>query len=453
MGINFERDERIAGYRPATFKGALLGLRRTRSPGNLIDLKSIFRLRRDGAIVFEECLDRGLIALDGKLSITEKGEAIGRSRARPRTLLPRARALLDEFLTRVDQLNSDPGAVRQVDEVWLFGSLMRGEETVGDIDLALKTERRSECVADYDEMHRRLDQLLSRHDGAPANWNWIWSKEEWVTHRALYGPRRHPLLAGVQTDVQDLAELGVPCRLIYDRARGGRVGDPVSPRHPASKGRRDDIAPPPAMPALAPCNIRPMDGRWITGFHDWGDVSPYHIFRGWTEEAHKLFPEYPKGLSVVGDGVRLDGHRRIPKRLKRKGLDGREAIALVNATPFLETSIVLKRRIEKTQTTWILHASFEDLEAYGKRKRVDIAALADMAAAAALILAVDAERMLRRAAEETATPAIQLKIDESSLGEDINIDFVGIVHKHLQMRTIRIEPEEWRGSRAAILRA
>jgi hypothetical protein len=63
MGISFDRNARIAGYRPAVFKDALRGFMRTRSHGNLIDLKSIFPFRRDGAIVFEECLDRGLIEL------------------------------------------------------------------------------------------------------------------------------------------------------------------------------------------------------------------------------------------------------------------------------------------------------------------------------------------------------------------------------------------------------
>ena len=61
MGINLDKDMRIAGYRPATFKNALCSFMRTQSPGNLIDLQSTFPMRRDGAIVFEECLDRGLI--------------------------------------------------------------------------------------------------------------------------------------------------------------------------------------------------------------------------------------------------------------------------------------------------------------------------------------------------------------------------------------------------------
>jgi predicted nucleotidyltransferase len=450
MGINFERDRRVAGYKIAVIKAALINLSKKRSPEDLIDIKSIFPLRRDGAIVFEEGLDRGLIALDGKLTITEKGEAISRGRATPRACLPRACALLDEFLTGVDQLNSDPDGVRQVNEVWLFGSVMRGQETVGDIDLALVTGRRPECVADHDTMRQRLDKLLSRY-AASASEKSIWAKEEWVTNRALYGPRRHPLFAGVQADVQDLSALGVPCRLIYDRARGGRVGDPILPRHPESKGRRDGFSPPSAIPDLAPCDPRPMDGRWIAGFHALGDVSPYDIFRGWTQEAKKLFPEYPKGLRVVGNGDNQDGRRWIPKRHNSNELDGRAAIALIKETPRSGVSVILKRRLEKTQTDWTLHVSFEDVELYGRQKRNNIEELSDLSAAAALIVAVDAERMLRRAAEEIGAPAVQLKVDVAGPSQDSSVYIARIVDNLLRMRTIRIEPEEWRGALVASL--
>jgi hypothetical protein len=74
MGVSFDREVRIAGYGPAVFKDPLRGFMRTRSPGDLIDLKSVFPLRRDGATVFEECLDRGLIEFKGEAAISEKGD-------------------------------------------------------------------------------------------------------------------------------------------------------------------------------------------------------------------------------------------------------------------------------------------------------------------------------------------------------------------------------------------
>jgi hypothetical protein len=423
---------------------------RTRSPGNVIDLKSVFPLRRDGAIVFEECLDRSLIDPKNESGLSERGEAIARGKAKHRTPRAKAQALLEDFLQRIDKLNHDPDGVRYIEEVWLFGSMMRGEDTVGDIDMALLSDRRPEYRTDHDFRRKHLDKLLSRYDDAPATRPIYWSAEEWITGRSLYGAKRHPLLAGVQNGTDDLAGLGVPCQLMYDRKRGGRVDDPILPRHPQSNGRRNDTPPQAEMPELTPCDIRPMDARWITGFHDWGDVSPYYIFRGWTDDAHKLFPHYPERLRVVADDYKLDNYCWIPKRLKAGGIDGRNMIALIDATPFWGTSIILRRRIEASPTNWILHAEFESLELHRARKRIDLGTLPDMAAATALILAVDAERMLRRANEETISPTVQIKIGRSGLNDDMNAYFIDVIRDHLLLRTIRIEPEGWMGAPALI---
>jgi predicted nucleotidyltransferase len=216
MGITFDKDMRIAGYRPATFKNALRRFERTRSPGSMIDLKSMFPQRRDGAIVFEECLDRRLIEAQDGFRLTPGGEAMVRGKAKPRTPLAKAQALLDEFLARVHALNSDEYAVRYVEEVWLFGSVLRGAETVGDIDLALVTDRRPQyrIKGGYEQMKAHLKKVMASRDDVPQTQGFLWSAERWITERALFGAKRHPLLASVHTDTDDLVALAVPCRLI-----------------------------------------------------------------------------------------------------------------------------------------------------------------------------------------------------------------------------------------------
>lgn len=450
MGISLDKNSRIAGYRPSVFKDALRGFLRTRSPGNMIDLKTVFPLRRDGAIVFEECLDRGLID-PATLKLTEAGEVIARAKAKSRTPLAKAQSVLNEFLDRIEILNRDSDAVQQVDQLWLFGSLMRGEETVGDIDLALTMSRRPRFATDHDGRQKHIDKLLAHHEDTPVRWEASWIKEGWLTNRALYGARRHPLLAGVQEGTSDLESLGVPCRLIYDRTRGGKVDDPILPRHPKSRGRSNDLDPPAEMPDLTPAPIRPMDARWVAGFWEAGVVSPYDIFRGWTDDAHALFPHYPDGLRVVGDDHNLRHYPWTPKRLKKAGLDGRNAVALINATTWWGTSLVLQRHIEMDATHWTLHAVFSDIQLHRARKHLDLITLPDMAAVTALILAVDAERMLRRAAELSDSPTVRIHIDDAGLSEDLQSYFVESVRAHLESRTIRIEPADWAGEKVSVL--
>jgi hypothetical protein len=219
MGISFDRGLRIAGYRPSTFKNALLGYLRTEKPSCLVDLKSIFPHRRDGAIVYEECLDRRLIDREtGKL--TDAGLIVARAKVVARIPLDKARLVLDGFLDRIDQLNSDPQAITRIDAVWLFGSFMREEASVGDIDLAISMSS-TKRFGKIEEKIAHAKALLANFPDAPQDWQFPWDRIDWLHRRAIFGARRHPLLSGAQDGMNDLTSLGVPCRLIYDRERGG----------------------------------------------------------------------------------------------------------------------------------------------------------------------------------------------------------------------------------------
>ena len=404
MGVNFSADLRIAGYKPAVFKNGIRGFMRTLNPGNMIDLK-VFPQRRDGAIVFEECLDRGLIAADGDgFKVTDAGMAVAASKLRPRTPLAAARRIFEDFLDRVERVNADPDSVLRVEQVWLFGSLMREEATVGDIDAALAVERKPE-FRDHVARKAQVERVLAARSDVPQNRSFLWFGEDWLLNQALFGAKRHPLLAGVMTDTDDLCAIAAPCRLVFDRARGGRVRDKALGRHPKSRGRSDEIPARAECPDLTPAELRPMDGRWVSGYSGYGVVSPYHLFRSWSDDAHALFAKYPDGLRVVGsaDAKFLSGWK--PKSLKKRFLDGRNAISIFNVTDFSGMSVVLCREISVETEGWVIHARFEDAELYRLRKRLDPSAACEIASAAALIIAVDAERVLRRLAETDAEAA------------------------------------------------
>jgi len=451
MGITFDKELLIANYRPAIFKNGLRGLMRTEAPGAMIDLKSVFQQRRDGAIVFEECLDRGLIEFsDGSYKVSKRGEMIVYAKARPRRPLGRALPVLDHFLSRVQALNDDEDAVRYVEQVWLFGSVLRGAKTVGDIDLAVTTARRPKWAADYDAMRRYANRMVDARPDAPTTRGTLWSAEHWLTERALFGTTRHPLLAGVQEGVSDLVGLGVPCRLIYDRSRGGKVDDPELPRHPLSNGRKNDIDPLPVMPDLTPAELRPMDGRWISGFKLSGEVSPYDIFRGWTDEACMLFPQSPRGLRIAVDGFKPFSFPWVPKSVKKGGLDGRNAIALISATKFWGTSIVLRRQIEARAKVLTLHVRFDDLELFRSRKRIEAATIGDLATAAALIVGVDAERMLRRSVELAVRPQVEVRFQRNGEQDACGM-IVDAAVRRLADGDVRSQPAGWESEPVSIV--
>lgn len=438
MGISFDRDLRVAGYRPSTFKNALKSYLRSKSPASLIDLKTVFPHRRDGAIVYEECLDRHLIDRTTG-AITEAGLTLVRSKVVPRTPLGKAKVVLDAFLEQVDQLNHDPEAISRVDQVWLFGSVMRDEVAVGDIDLALARSS-SDRFENLDAQIIQAEALLTNFPDAPSDWAWPWDQIDWLYHRAIFGARRHPLLPGAKDGMDDLASLGVPCRLIYERSRGGRVNDVVVPRHPQSNGRLNTIDPLPVVPDLTPTPLQPMDARWVAGYSRWGRVSPYDIFRGWTDECKQLFPEYPRTLRIAASGDDLRDYPWRPKTMKRPGIDGRAAIAIMSATEFWGTCITLHRSIYDISGKMVLEASFSDLLLHRSRKYIDLGTLPEMVSAVSLILAVDAERIVRRTADRDMRTEVTIKIVSGDLPDDMKHYFVDEVVKSLAQRIVAIEP-------------
>jgi hypothetical protein len=169
-------------------------------------------------------------------------------------------------------------------------------------------------------------------------------------------------------------------------------------------------------------------------------------------ETHSSSPfplsEHTMGISFRRD-LRIAGYKPA---VFKDALRGFMRTASPGNLIDLKTSLVLRRRVEKGSENWTLHAWFENLELYRSRKRVDLSTLPDLAAAAALILAVDAERMLRRAAEESARAAIQIRV-RRELDKDMNAHFIDVVQEHLQTPTIRIEPEEWSGPPVSIVRS
>jgi hypothetical protein len=90
------------------------------------------------------------------------------------------------------------------------------------------------------------------------------------------------------------------------------------------------------------------------------------------------------------------------------------------------------------------------LELFRNRKRPDPSTLPDIAAAAALILAGDAERVLRRATELPTNPTIQIDLrpdDETTLRKY----FYEPVQQLLQQQAIRIIPLDWECSNVVII--
>ena len=88
----------------------------------------------------------------------------------------------------------------------------------------------------------------------------------------------------------------------------------------------------------------------------------------------------------------------------------------------------------------VLQASFTDLLRHRSRKYIDHSTLPGMVAAVSLILAVDAERMLRRAIDQDMPVKVTVQIVAGDLPDDMRHYFIEEVVDNLAKRTVAIEP-------------
>ncbi len=188
----------------------------------------------------------------------------------------------------------------------------------------------------------------------------------------------------------------------------------------------------------------------MTGYSGYGEVLPYNIFRSWSDAANALFAKYPDSLRVIGSADVTSRSGWEPKSLNDRFLDGRSAIPIFNVTDFGAMSVVLCREISVEPKNCVIRARFEDAELYRARKRLDPSTVCEIASAAALIIAVDAERVLRRLAEADAEVAVSVIIEGDDGIAAVEVVQVELV-KPLADRAVRIEPSGWTGRQVSIV--
>ena len=117
----------------------------------------------------EQLLKDGMIELNARFSDcrghvayqpTSKGNAMRSARLVPRLNRAKADKLLADFLRSVEEVNAHPDLLHWVTEVRVFGSYLTNSDDLGEIDLAIKKERRPASGSFSDAYPDRLVALL-----------------------------------------------------------------------------------------------------------------------------------------------------------------------------------------------------------------------------------------------------------------------------------------------------
>lgn len=169
MKINSK--ETIAGYPILKIRDLL---RYNRGLNELILENALKISANEARRVLQEMVALGLIEKDEEdmdgfwFLITLQGNSLGNAKAIPSISRAKADVLFEKFMLRVKEVNKNPQYLYKISRVDLFGSYITNAETINDIDIGYKLEKKGR---DRDKWRVKDRQQVrkARHSGVNFN--------------------------------------------------------------------------------------------------------------------------------------------------------------------------------------------------------------------------------------------------------------------------------------------
>ncbi|MCZ7861062.1 hypothetical protein O9X98_06550 [Agrobacterium salinitolerans] len=260
-------------------------------------------------------------------ALTPAGEAIVTASARKRATKAAAGKVLHDILVRTQCLSVDKRAPLDVEKIWVFGSFVDPSKTdVGDLDIVVEERRKPEFVG---KGSRAIATHIDKHypGVVPESIGSFHSAGHFL-RRMVYGAKKHPLVS--PCDIDTLIELHRPCRLVFDRERGGVIPPEDFCHHPSSTERSDNIRERLVMPDLA-------ETPESFSFTPAEVVS--NTFFGWKPKEEIIITDtadIPVDLRGAVEGLEFDGLRRFGVVVRPD--NGTPAVVIVERTLRTEAS-------------------------------------------------------------------------------------------------------------------
>ena len=277
MGTTYNPKDPILGMEARRFRNLLLSWERNRDLRAVARVASLDTTPVEVAAVIDEAESRGLLGfpqtrvLNHQFGLVDPGLALVNATSRKRIPASKAREILQDVLNRATLVNERRDLPFMIADIWLYGSLARGSETVDDIDLVIESRTPPHMMPSKADklafdMCRRMGGESAITMGGVSGFI---QASEWVRDRFMFGPRRNQRLS-VRTDPSELVAMAVPCRNVFTSAQGSDIDAPLLGQHPASTVRQPHIGPPrivpdlSLVPALAPAHCHAAKNLAIT---------------------------------------------------------------------------------------------------------------------------------------------------------------------------------------------
>ncbi|ASR53673.1 hypothetical protein [Blastomonas fulva] len=393
MSITFPRKFAIGGVPVTNIKEGLKSLSRTNDPGSFVGLRSVFPTLIHGSHALEIA---GLLGLldDERSDLTPTGRAVAHSRSVVKTELTKARGILDQLLERFVAINADPDRLISINRVYLYGSVMRGDPLVGDIDLDIEASRGPAYANDLQGYLRDCLAFVRRF--APNYVPPVYMAEsDKAMDYLAFGQRRAPILTGAMINVRNLSTIPAPCQLIYTIQNGIDLNAPILTTHPDYDPAIETSH---EIPHLASIEVpkfgtpEPVDARFISKFQRAGRVVAHDFASPTSNQLAWLLRLHEQQSSTLKVHVR--GDTLDPTFAKRSGLaddlspKGTIVLTTESQRSELRSFMKIERRVTMTDGTLTIELKVSDLATL-QRRRTDEAHAACLAVVAATIHMAD----------------------------------------------------------------
>jgi hypothetical protein len=151
---------------------------------------------------------------EDRFALTDAGISLCCARKIKRFDRATAERYVAELLDRADAINANPDLLCRVKRIVAYGSFIRKDADLGDIDLVAELERKIDDGASYVEASK------ARCEAAGLDPYNIWDYGKLEVDRLLRARKRYlQLIVGYKYVHQQLATLGCPTRQIYPRRK------------------------------------------------------------------------------------------------------------------------------------------------------------------------------------------------------------------------------------------
>jgi|GEM_PF-3329741 len=374
MALTFARGHTIHGVPATNMKTALRSYSKGKHAARFLLQKSIFPSVVHAAHAYEIATATNLIDTDAR-ELTEVGRAVAQSRSITKQPIRKARETLTKFLDHIATVNADPDRDITIERIYLYGSVMRNDPTVGDIDLQIEVERGPKWAKNFDGFYAAMTDLVAEYSPSYNDHGMMGAIDKGFEY-IVFGQRKPQILAGAQINAGQLELIPAPCQLIYTSVEGVDLDAPIKPNHPdynPDEEGSDQAARISQLPEAQIDATKPIDARFISQHNPRGWIGLMEFAPTYEDNIYlQMLHQYCEHIGEIRLLTGTEQNIEIPEQAEAviPSLDTRNKIMLAEGQMprAFDTSLIATRKNTICDQALTVEMTLSDFTVHSRKK-------------------------------------------------------------------------------------